>query len=88
MNDNIEIEEIKKETENIISDFTTEIANHIEEISRFKTGDLDKLLKMIFNNCIDLLELKKYHDELKNYIKLSKLIGMIFIHLIDSVNYI
>ena len=68
MNNDIEFEEIKKEAEEIISEFDTEIANRIGEVSKFEYNDLNKLLKMIFSNCRDLLELKKYSDDLKDRI--------------------
>ena len=68
-NDNdIEIEEIKRETEEIISEFAAEIVDRIDEVSKFEYNDLNKLLKMIFSNCRDLLELRKYSDDLKDRI--------------------
>ena len=64
----LNIEEIKKEAEENIDKFATSVSNEIEEISAFTTNDLDKLLKMILQDCQDLAELEGYTNILKNRI--------------------
>lgn len=74
MNNDTEFEKIKKEADEIISEFATEIANRIGEVSKFEYNDLNRLLKMIFSNCRDLLDLRKYSDDLKNKITQNELL--------------
>ena len=74
MNNDTEFEKIKKEADEIISEFASETANRIGEVSKFEYNDLNRLLKMIFSNCRDLLDLRKYSDDLKNKITQNELL--------------
>ena len=65
---------IKKEAEEIIIEFTDNVLKRIEEISKMTPKDLDKLLKIILDDCQDLSELEGYTNILKNRIIQNELL--------------
>lgn len=64
----LDLEEIKQDAEKNITEFNNSVIKRIEDISKFKKNDLDKLLKMILDDCQDLSELESYTNILKTRI--------------------